>query len=208
MISGIVLAAGGSSRLGRPKQLLPLGGEPLLSHVLRAAAASRLDDIVLVLGYEADTIAAAVGDWGQRIVVNARFAEGMSTSLHAGLAAIDPGTEAALFLIGDQPGVTSEMIDALIERYRSRAALIVQPRYGDTPGNPVLIDQSLFAELAKVTGDEGGRQVIRNHPGDVELVAVLGGVPPADVDTEEAYQALIDAWTTGDGPPARYPAVK
>ncbi|HEX5498621.1 MAG TPA: NTP transferase domain-containing protein, partial [Thermomicrobiales bacterium] len=118
MISGIILAAGDSTRLGRPKQLLPVGGLPLLAHVLRHAAASRLDDVVVVLGHDAEAIAEAVGEWGQRIAVNPDFAAGQSTSLKIGLAAVPPQAEAALVLLGDQPEVGPAIIDAVIAAFR------------------------------------------------------------------------------------------
>src|SRR5690349_23912664 len=114
MISGVVLAAGGSTRLGRPKQLLPLGGVPLLAQVLRNAAASRLDDVVLVLGHEAEAIAEAVGEWGQRLAINPDFAAGQSTSLKVGLCAVPPDAEAMLVLLGDQPEIGPDIIDAVI----------------------------------------------------------------------------------------------
>ena len=194
MISGIVLAAGRSSRLGRPKQLLPLGGFPLLTHVLRNAAASKLDEVVLVLGHEAARIGSAVGDWGQRVVVNPDYAAGQSTSLRAGLAAVDPTADAALILLGDQPQVGPAIIDALIAAYRASGGAIVVPSYGGSQGPPVLFDRTLFPELAAVTGDEGARGVVRARAAEVVAVPVGDGPPPRDVDTEEDYAALVAGW--------------
>ena len=194
MISGVVLAAGRSSRHGRPKQLLPLAGQPLLTHVLRNAAASQLDEVVLVLGHEAARIEAAVGDWGQRVVVNPDHLAGQSTSLRAGLAAIDLTAEAVLFLLGDQPQVGPAIIDALIDTYRATGGPIVVPEYGGQRGNPILFDRALFPELARVTGDEGARSVVQQHATDVIAVPV-GDRPPRDVDTEEDYAALLVTWS-------------
>ena len=193
MISGVILAAGRSSRLGRPKQLLPLGGLPLLAHVLRSAAASRLDEVVLVLGHEAAAIASAVGEWGQRIVVNPDYAAGQSTSLRIGLSAIDPRAEAVLFLLGDQPEVGPEVIDTLLAAYRETGGPIVQAEYSGQPGNPVLFARILFPELARVTGDEGARAVVQARPGEVVPVPA-GAQPPRDVDTEADYAALRAIW--------------
>lgn len=194
MISGVVLAAGRSRRLGRPKQLLPLAGLPLLGHVLRNAAASSLDEVVLVLGYDAAAIGAAVGDWGQRTVVNPDHADGQSTSLRAGVAAVDPRAAAAVFLLGDQPGVGPAVIDALIVAFRRDQPPLVIPAYGDQRGNPVLVSRALFPELERVTGDEGARGVVRAHAGEAAIVPVGDGAPPGDVDTEEDYAALLASW--------------
>lgn len=191
MISGVVLAAGGSSRLGRPKQILPLGGLPLLAHVLRNAAAAGLDEVVLVLGHEAAAIAGAVGEWGQRVVVNPDYAAGQSSSLKAGLAAIDPSAEAVLFLLGDQPEVGPAIIDAVLEAYRQEPRPIVAPTYGGRIGNPVLFRRDLFPDLARLEGDEGARGLLRARPNDVLRVPVSAGAPPPDVDTEADYRALL-----------------
>ena len=199
MISGVILAAGRSSRLGRPKQLLPLGGEPLLTHVLRNATASALDEVVLVLGHEAVTIADAVGEWGQRVVINPDYAAGQSTSVRAGLGALDPTTEAAIFLVGDQPQVGPDIVDAVVAAYRATGGPIVRPHYGGVPGHPVLFDRALFPELARVTGDEGGRSVVRTHQDLVVPVTLGNGPPPGDIDTAEDYAALLAAWADRSG---------
>jgi molybdenum cofactor cytidylyltransferase len=193
-ISGVILAAGSSARLGRAKQLLPLVGVPLLTHVLRNASASQLDEIILVLGHEADRIAAAVGDWGQRLVVSGDYAQGQSASLRAGLLALDPAADAALFLLGDQPRVGPEVIDTLIAAYHAGAGSILVPEYGGQRGNPILFARSLFPELARVTGDEGARGVVRAHASEVVAVPVSDDPPPPDVDTEEDYADLQSTW--------------
>ncbi len=196
MVSGVVLAAGGSRRLGRPKQLLPLAGQPVLAHVVRAAHDSDLAEVVLVLGHEADAIAAAVGDLGQRTVVNPDWTSGQSTSLRAGLAAVDPTADAVLFLLGDQPGVGRETIDALLAVARAdpEARPIAAAEYGGRLGNPVLFRRALFPDLAALTGDEGARRLLRADPDRVLRVPVADGPPPPDIDTEEDYRALLAAW--------------
>jgi molybdenum cofactor cytidylyltransferase len=202
MISGVVLAAGDSSRLGRPKQLLPVGGMPLLAQVLRHAAASRLDDVVLVLGHEAETIAEAVGEWGQRIAVNPEYAAGQSGSLKIGLGAVPPHAEAALVLLGDQPEIGPEIIDAVIDAFRHGDRPIVAPTYGGAIGNPVLFRRDCFPALAKLAGDEGARRLLRARPDDVRRVPVSDGPPPADIDTEADYAALLARWLAPDRPPS------
>jgi molybdenum cofactor cytidylyltransferase len=194
VIAGVVLAAGRSSRLGRPKQLLPLAGVPILGHVLSNAAASALDEVVLVLGHEAAAIAAAVGVRGPRIVVNPDHAAGQSSSLRVGLAAVAPDAEAVVFLLGDQPGVAPATIDAVIAGYRATGGPIVVPAYGGRWGNPILFARPLFPELAGVEGDEGARGVVRAHAAEAVVVAAGEGPPPGDVDTEEDYAALLATW--------------
>ncbi|MDQ3695166.1 MAG: molybdenum cofactor cytidylyltransferase [Chloroflexota bacterium] len=197
-ISGIILAAGQSSRLGRPKQLLPLAGRPLLAHVVAHAAASGLDETILVLGHEAAAIAAALGNHGQRTVINPDYAAGQSTSVRAGLAAVSPQTNAVVFLLGDQPAVTVDIIDAMLDTYRVHRSGIVVPAYGGRRGNPVLFDRAVFPELRQVTGDEGARAIVRAHAESIRLVAVPGDAPQ-DVDTEADYQRLLASWPGGGG---------
>ena len=195
-VSGIILAAGRSSRLGRPKQLLDLGGSPVLSHVLRNAHAAGLDDLVLVLGHEAEAIRAAVapqlGD--VRIVINREFAQGQSTSLHAGLHAVAAESAAAVILLGDQPHVGPEVIAALVAAYHESGAPIILPSYGGILANPVLIDRTLFPNALAVTGDKGARDIVRAHRHQATVVSFPDRRPPSDIDTEEDYAELCQSW--------------
>jgi molybdenum cofactor cytidylyltransferase len=192
VIAGIVLAAGRSSRLGRPKQLLPVQGEPLIRHTLRHVLASSLDQVILVVGHEADEVRAAVADLPAACVFNPDAAAGQSTSVRAGLAALSSDVEAAVFILGDQPGVDPNVIDALIGAWRRSGSAVVAPRYEDRMGNPVLFDRRVFPELALLDGDAGARALVRAYQdsGDRHLVPVNGAAPP-DVDTEADYAALI-----------------
>ena len=194
MIAGVVLAAGQSSRLGRPKQLLPLRGEPLLRHTVRAILASSLDDVLVVLGHDAEAVRAAIFDLPVRIVFNPEFARGQSTSVRAGLHALTPDTEAAMFLLGDQPGIDPDLIDALIAAWRETNAPVVAPSYADGVGNPVLFDRGVFPELLHIEGDRGANPIVRAYRrrGSLGTVPVEHAAPP-DVDTEDDYAALLAA---------------
>ncbi len=191
-VAGIILAGGSSSRLGRPKQLLPLAGRPLLAHTLDNAARSRLDELVVVLGHEAEAIRDQV-DFAAaraRVVVNDRYREGQSTSLHAGLAALSSETAAALFLLGDQPLIGPAIIDAIIDAYARTGGPIVMPAYDGQRGNPVLFDRALWSELEQIVGDQGARGVVRAHPREVVEVPMSGAHATQDIDTAEDYERL------------------
>ena len=213
MIAGIVLAAGRSSRLGRPKQLLPVHGEPLIRHTLRRVQASALDKVILVIGHEADEVRVAVAGLPAECVFNPDAAAGQSTSVRAGLAALAPDVESAVFILGDQPGVDPKVIDTLIDAWRELRPAVVAPRYEDRIGNPILFDRRVFPELELLEGDTGARAVVRAYQdcGELHLVPIKGAAP-SDVDTEADYVALIAALSPrfaavppGPGHRAEYP---
>ena len=193
MIAGLVLAAGLSRRLGRPKQLLSVSGEPLIRKTVRQVLASSLEQTFIVVGELAGEIATAVADLPVQIVVNPDAALGQSTSVRAGLAALSPDTEAAVFVLGDQPEVEPRVIDALIESWRAERPPVVVPQYMEGVSNPVLFDRRLFPELAAIEGDVGARAVVLAHraAGDLKVVPVDVHAP-ADVDTEGDYRALLN----------------
>ena len=193
-LSGVILAAGGSTRLGRPKQLLPLAGRPLLQRVLDEAAASRLDEIVLVLGCEAEAVRAALEIPTRpsvRVVVNADWAKGQSTSLRLGLRCVDARARAAAVLLGDQPDVGAALVDRVAEAFLEHGALAARPVYcgprGRVPGHPVLLARRLWPEVEKLCGDQGARALLADRP-DALLEVAVEGPPPADIDTWEDYR--------------------
>lgn len=191
MIAGIVLAAGLSRRMGRPKLLLPVeDGTALVRVAVESVLAARLDPVVVVLGAEADAVAAALGGLPVRTTVNPRYADGQSTSLRAGVDALGPGVEAVVVALGDQPLPDPTLIARLVEAYRATTRPIVVPRYRDGRGNPVLFSAALFEELRTVEGDQGGRSLIARDAGRVAEVRVDAAMP-ADVDTPEDYARLL-----------------
>jgi molybdenum cofactor cytidylyltransferase len=192
VISGVVLAAGTSSRLGRSKQLLDLGGIPVIRHVVDAArATSSLQEVVVVLGHEAGRVAGALAAAeGLRFVINPDYAQGQSTSLRAGLRALGPEVEAAVVLLGDQPEVRSAAIDAVIEAYRSGRGPVVQASYSGIPSHPTLLARAVWEELvAGAAGDEGARGALAGHP-EWRWSVEMGGSPPSDIDTETDYERV------------------
>lgn len=189
----VVLAAGTSSRLGQPKQLLDLGGEPVLDHVLRAAAMSQVGGTILVLGHEATAISAAIGDFGQITVLNPDYAEGQSASLRAGIAALPTTAAGALILLGDQPLVTATLIGQLIDQFvdEGRIDRFVQTQYGGIPAPPVLIGRSWFPGLDGITGDQGARELIGAHRDRVTSIR-SDEDRPLDLDTMADYRKLLE----------------
>lgn len=190
--AGIVLAAGASSRMGREKQLLSVRGGTLLGRVLDACLASGLDEVALVLGHEAHRILESLARFRDRprlkIVVNPRYAEGMSTSLIAGLGAVEASCDRVMIVLGDMPQVTAEMIDRLRLEVAasgcSLGAVAVQGRRS----HPVVIGREHFGAVHALEGDRGARDLFRDHPDDLCLVDAAEGWEASDIDTPEDYE--------------------
>ena len=184
-VSGLILAAGGSARMGRPKQLLPLGGRPLLQYVVDLAA-SELAETVLVLGASAAEIQTAVAlPPGVRVVVEPRRGRGPGHLAPGGAGGDGAGVTGALVLLGDQPGVRSDAVRAVAAAPGAdRAGLLRRP-----PGPPGAARPSVWSEVMALGGDAGARELIRRVPGLLVEVEV-GGDPPPDVDTPEDYARL------------------
>jgi molybdenum cofactor cytidylyltransferase len=187
-VCGLVLAAGGSSRLGRPKQLLPYRGATLLDAVLGTARACAFDQLVVALGGAAEDVRRAVDLRGADVVVNVAYGEGCSSSIAAALGALDPGCDVLVLLLGDQPGVRRETVRALLAG-RGAAPLAVC-RYEDGRGHPFAFGRAVFGELAQLHGDKGVWKLLDRHGGAVAEVAVRGPVP-IDVDTPDDYAAVL-----------------
>ena len=190
-VVAIVLAAGRGTRMGVQKVLLPLGRRALVQRVVDAALGSRATETIVVVGHEAGSVVQVLRDRPVTFVVNPDHAQGMSTSLHAGLGAVRPGCDAAVFLLGDQPFVTPAVIDRLIERFVESGEWVVRPVLGDRQIHPVLMSAALFPEIIGQRGDVGGRAVARRHPERVGLVAVDDVRLDLDVDTDEDYETAL-----------------
>jgi len=186
-----VLAAGESRRMGQPKQLLPFEGEPLVRRVARRALASRLAEVIVVVGHVAEAVRQTLTGLDVRIVENPAYRQGQSTSVIAGLEALAPQSDAAMFLMADQPFLDASLINRIIETYEETGGLILVPTYKGRRGSPVLFDRSLFDELHQITGDEGGRQVLRRHPQAIVCVPLDSERPLLDIDTPEGYRRLL-----------------
>ena len=190
MISAIVLAAGESKRMGRPKQLLEWQGKPLLQHSLESLINSAVDEIILVLGHEADRIRATLPALPIKIVINPDYQQGMASSLRRGLLATDRSSEAFLVLLADQPGIGPEIVNTIIRTFRQADPQrgIVRPVYRGRRGHPVLIGAQYREEVLRLQGDLGARRILMNHPGDVLEIDVEDNAILEDIDTPEEYQ--------------------
>lgn len=189
-VHGVILAAGQSKRLGRPKQLLDIGGRPVIRCVAEVAVRARLESVIVVLGSAADEAERALAGLDLQIVGNPDFATGQASSLRAGLRAVPATADAILFILGDQPTISSDVIDLVRAMYGADRSPIVQARYRGRPGHPVLFDRSLFAELADISGDQGARGVLRRHSADITY-AEIDQDAPLDIDTEADYQTVL-----------------
>jgi molybdenum cofactor cytidylyltransferase len=189
-VGAVILAAGGSSRMGEPKQLLAIAGQPMVRRVTQTVCAAGLEQVVVVVGADAVRVEDALKGLPVQVVANYRWAEGMSTSLAAGLGALGPDVQAALVVLADQPGLTAELLRSLSDRYQATRAPIVAPFFRGRRGNPVLFDRALFAELQAVEGDQGGRALLTRYRDSVVGVAVDDAAVLIDVDTRQDYQAL------------------
>ncbi|HXH24157.1 MAG TPA: nucleotidyltransferase family protein [Vicinamibacterales bacterium] len=197
MLPAIILAAGASRRMGRPKALLPAeGGRPFVAQIVRTLAAAGLEEIVVVTGPDHDAIADAVAQ--DRPPVSPRFARnpeperGQLSSLWVGMdAALRPSSEGMLVTLVDVPGITPAVVSAVVEAWRRTRAPIVRPAIGERHGHPVVFDRAVFGELRAAPLDAGAKAVVRAHARDILDVPVSDEGCLIDVDTPADYRQLL-----------------
>jgi len=191
-VAGIVLAAGRSTRMGGPNKLMAeIGGKPLVRLAAEQVIASRAHPVIVVTGHQRERIEAALEGLDVRFVHNPDYAQGLSTSLKAGLAALPAEADGAIVCLGDMPQVDAGLIDGLIAAFDpARGALIVTPTIQGKRGNPVVWSRRFFPELMALTGDVGARHLIARYGEAVVEVPVVGGAALTDVDTPEALSAV------------------
>jgi molybdenum cofactor cytidylyltransferase len=192
-VGAIILAGGSSSRMGRAKQLLPLGESTVLEQTITSVRGAEVNEIVLVLGASAEAICRQLPLSllkGLKVVVNQAYGEGMSSSLRAGISALDQRSEAALIILGDQPFIRSQTMDQVVRAYRRDQAQIVIPAFHGTRGNPVLLDRSVFSEVMVLEGDTGCRAIFSNHLEGIAKVEVEDEGILLDIDDPDDYDRL------------------
>jgi molybdenum cofactor cytidylyltransferase len=186
-VAAVILAAGGSSRLGRPKQLLQLAGETLLHRTARMAIESGCDPVVVVLGAVVEQARKILADLDVRIAINDRWPEGLGTSVSVGISALNEA-EAALVLVCDQAMVNVESLRKLRAAYDREGRGIVASRYAGTLGVPVLFSRAYFPALRGLNGDSGARTLLQQFATEVVAVDLPEGA--VDVDVAADWEAL------------------
>lgn len=187
IVTGVVLAAGGSNRLGTPKQLLPYGDTTLLGASIDMARACGFHQLIVTLGGAADAVRQSVPLDDIDVVTVDDFGSGCSSSLRSALTVVDPRASGIVLMLGDQPGVSPTTVERLVS---SGSAPIVVCRYGDGVGHPFFLSRNMFGELAQLHGDKGVWRLIESCRFMVHELAVEGFVPP-DVDTWDDYRRLV-----------------
>lgn len=192
-VSGVILAAGPSARFtGKvPKQLVDFRGEPLVRRVTRRVLASRLRQILVVVGHRGPALAAIMAGLAIELIDNCAFRTGQSSSVKCALPHIEPDADAAVFIPGDQPFIGADVLDSLVESFEKTAAPIVVSSLDGERGSPVLIARSLFPELADLEGDAGGRQLFDRHADEILEVPVANPLALRDIDTWDDYEELL-----------------
>lgn len=188
-VAAVILAAGAASRMGQPKLLLPWNGEPLICHAARTALDAGLAPVIVVTGAGVSAVQSALQGLAVQLVYNQDWETGQSTSVRAGLNALPSQVQAVLFMLGDQPYVSVELIKKLVENYLVTRPAILAPFIGEKRSNPVLFDRSTFDVLSRLQGDAGARSIFAQYPPqamqwpDERLLL--------DIDTPQDYQRLV-----------------
>ncbi len=189
-IAGIILAAGTSSRMGRVKQLLPLGGKTLLGHVVETALGSSLAQVIVVLGNAAEIICRRVDLTSVSVVINKDYRRGQSTSLQAGLGEVQKHIQGAMFILGDQPLVDISVVETLIRTFHQGRPFFVVPTYRGRRGNPVIVNRLMFSRLMALRGDQGARGLFEHYQHGIKRVEVQHQGVLWDIDTWEDYHEV------------------
>lgn len=193
-VAAVVVAAGLSSRMGRPKQLLPYGEYTIIEQIVSVLLQYTLAEVVVVTGHERKAIEAKLAPWPIRSVFNPDYRSGeMLSSLQYGLSALTPEIEAALVVLGDQPQLEVAVVQHLVETYRANKSRLLIPKFQERRGHPILIDRTYWPDILALTADRTLRDIIVLHAADIDYVKVETDSILRDIDTPEAYQQELRA---------------
>ncbi|GAW65369.1 molybdenum hydroxylase accessory protein, YgfJ family [Geoanaerobacter pelophilus] len=191
-VAGIILAAGEGTRMGRTKQLLPFGGKSMLEWVVDSALAASLHRVVVVVGHQAERIVPLLEGRPVEVALNQEYRRGQSSSLKCGLRLLGAESDAALFLLGDQPLITPALMDTLVRSYQAAPAPIVMPVYRGRRGNPVLFDRETFPDIDNLDADCGARPLFQQYQERLLPVPVEDAAIHFDIDTAADYLRLLE----------------
>ena len=194
-ISVIILAAGKSTRMGKQKLRMPLGQRSMIEHTVDNYLNSKVDEVIVVVGHEADEINQLLAHKPVTIVYNPRYNDGIGTSISAGIQHIQESTHIIVIALADQPYIRSDLINYLVDIHRDSKKGITVPVYKGTRGNPAIFSSSYKKELLELQGDTGGRQVTDRHPDDIFEVDIEFEEVTIDIDTIDSYYKAIDRHT-------------
>lgn len=187
MISGILLAAGESRRMGSLKPLLPYGRSTIIEEVAQTLLESKLDEVRVVLGHRQDEIARALTGKALHLVVNYHYQEGMLSSIQCGISSLSSDVEAVLIALVDQPFISQTTINLLIERYKSQGKGMVVPTYKGKRGHPIIISMKYREEILALDKEKGLRQLMSAHPDDILEIESETELILQDLDYQEDY---------------------
>jgi molybdenum cofactor cytidylyltransferase len=189
VIWAVVLAAGESLRMGTQKLLLPFGETTVIETIVRTALDSSVDETMVVLGAEREKVRSVLQSYPLTFAVNENYRSGMLSSVQAGFEALPGGAEAAVVMLGDQPGIAPEVVDGLVHGYRESGRGIVVPVYGGRRGHPVLIDVGYRSEILGLDPAIGLKQLVRAHAEDILEVPAESASVLEDMDRPQDYKA-------------------
>jgi molybdenum cofactor cytidylyltransferase len=188
-VAGVILAAGGSKRMGVPKQLLKWNNQPLITGVIGTALLAELSPLYVVLGSHFEEIIPVIQKYPIDILINPEWNQGLSTSVSTALNALPNSVDGVLFLLSDQPLISTALIRTISMTFQRTDKPVVAPMVGNRRGNPVLFSRKLFDDLLAITGDSGGRSLLDRYP--VEWVHWEDPSVLLDIDSRDDYEKLI-----------------
>jgi len=192
MIWAMILAAGESKRMGEPKLLLPFGEKTIIEAVIENIVQSKIENILVVLGSDREKIEEKIKNLPAKVVFNPHFREGMLSSAQKGFQTVPEDTQGVLVFLGDQPAISNDIIDKIIDAYNRTKKGLVLPVYEGNRGHPVLIDMKYKGEVEKLSADVGLRGVVYSHPEDIQEVEVQTPAVLRDIDNADDYDRELD----------------